>query len=320
MLIVLFTLAVLALAPDPLSPYSQPAQLITLADGRKLNLVCMGTGAPTVLLEAGWSSWSLDWAPVQAALARRTRVCAYDRAGLGFSSPDPRPRTLKTVVEDVAQMLDRAGIKGPLVLVGHSKGATFARAFAGTYPSRVVGLVLVDPGSPERDVAFAALDPQGEAEAIAEIDRALARCVVRAQAGRFTVGRPEDAFCFDEGEADWNAALKTAYAALQRQIAFSETRLAEFRISNHLPASAQGPGALGDRPLIVLKADSALSEAIPEPRRSELDRASKAVAADLAKLSRRGELREVSGSGHMVAQDRPDALISAVEAVVAATR
>lgn len=318
MLAALFAWAVLTLAPDPLGPYSQPGRLVTLADGRKINLVCMGTGAPTVLLEAGWSSWSLDWAPVQATLAQRTRVCAYDRAGLGFSSPDPRPKTIGTVVEDEAQMLDRAGIEGPLVLVGHSKGATYARAFAEAYPDRVVGLVLVDPGSPERDAAFAALDPDGEARAFAEIDRALGRCVARAKVGRFTIAGPEDAFCLDEGEPNWNAKLKAAYAALQRQVFFSETRFAEFRMSNQLPSSAQGAGALGDRPLIVLKADNSLSKAIPEPRRSELDRASKAVAAHLAELSRRGELREVSGSGHMIAQDRPDAVISAVEAVVAA--
>lgn len=320
MLLALFSWAALALAPDPLAAYSRPARLITLADGRELNLVCMGTGAPTVLLEAGWSSWSLDWASVQARLAAGTRVCAYDRAGLGFSSPDSRPKTLKTVVDDEAAMLERAGIDGPLILVGHSKGANFVRAFAASHPERVAGMVLVDPGGPERDEAFAALDAEGEAKAVAEIDQALKRCLVRAKTGQFTIEGPQDALCFDEGEAGWSVELKAAYVALQRRPSFSETRLAEFRIRNDLPAAARGVAALGELPLIVLKADDSLNKAIPEPRRSELDRASKAVAADLAKLSQRGELRSVSGTGHMIAQDRPDAVVSAIEAVIAAAR
>lgn len=309
-----------ALITDPLTAYSKPGQLVPLADGRSLNLVCMGQGAPTVLLEAGWSSWSLDWAPVQGLLARTTRVCAYDRAGLGFSSPGPMEKTSAGVAADAAEMLDRAGIKGPLVLVGHSKGAVFVRAFASAYPDRVAGLVLVDPGGPERDAAFFDLDAAGEAKARTEIDAALSRCVDRAKAGAFTVEGPQDALCVDDGEADWNANLKAAYRTLQHSVAYAQTRRAEIRIANDLPASARGAGALGDRPLIVLKAEDSLSKAIPEPRRLELDAAFKAVAADLAKLSRRGELRSVSGSGHMIAQDRPEAVIAAVEAVVAATR
>lgn len=313
--------AALFASPDPLAPYSQPGQLVPLPDGRTLNLVCMGQGAPTVLLEAGWSSWSLDWAPTQAQIARTTRVCAYDRAGLGFSAPGPMAKSLNSVVADTAAMLERVGISGPLVLVGHSKGAVFVRSFAAAYPDRVAGLVLVDPGSPERDAAFFALDAAGEARARAEIDAALARCVERADAGIFTVEEPQDAICVDEaGEAAWNTSLKSAYRILQHSPAYARTRLAEIRIANDLPAAARGAGALGERPLIVLKAEDSLSRAIPEPRRSELDAASDAVAVDLARLSRRGELRSVAGSGHMIAQDRPDAVVAAVEAVVAATR
>lgn len=313
-------IAALVASPDLLAPYAKPGQLIVLADGRALNLVCMGQGAPAVVLEAGWSSWSLDWAPVQARLAETTRVCAYDRAGLGFSSADPRPKTLDTVVADLTEMLDKAGVVGPLVLVGGSKGAVFARAFAAAHPDRITGLVLIDPGSPERDEAFLTLDAAGESKARAEIDAALKRCVDRAKAEIFTIEGPQDAFCADDGEAGWSPALKTAYRALQRSVAYAETRRAEIAIDNTLPANVRGPGVLGDRPLIVLKADDPLSKAIPEPRRSELDRIEKAVAANLAQMSRRGQLRTVSNSGHMVAQDRPDAVIEAVEAVVAEVR
>lgn len=314
-------LALLAFAAAvSLGPYAKPAQLVRLHEGRTLNLVCMGQGAPTVVLEAGWSSWSLDWAPVQAAMARTTRVCAYDRAGLGFSSPDSKPKTLATVVADETEMLDKAGIDGPLVLIGHSKGAVFARAFTATHPDRVAALVLIDPGSPELDTAYFALDAASEAKARAEIDASLARCVDRAKAGVFVIEGPQDALCVDGGEDDWSPELKTAYVALQHSLAYAETRRAELAIANTLPVSALGAGALGERPLIVLKADNSLSEAIPEPRRGEMDRISKAVSADLAKLSRRGELRVVAKSGHMIVQDRPNAVIAAVRAVVEAVR
>lgn len=305
---------------DPLAPYAKPGQMVRLADGRDLNLVCMGQGSPTVLLEAGWSSWSLDWALVQAAIAKTTRVCAYDRAGLGFSTPGPLAKTLATVVADLTEMLDKAGIDGPWILVGASKAAVFVRAFTAAQPDGVVGLVLVDPGSPERDEAFQALDAAAEVGAVAEIQQGLARCIDRAQAGVFTIETPQDVFCLDEGEAAWSAQLKTAYQTLQHSVAYAETRLAEIRIDNALPASARGDGALGDRPLIVLKSDHGLSKAIPEPRRSQLDAAERLVAADLARLSRRGMLRPVAKAGHMIAADRPDAVIAAVEAVVVAAR
>lgn len=315
----LFLVAGVAMA-DPLAPYAKPARLIRLADGRDLNLVCMGQGAPTVILDAGWSSWSLDWASVQAELARSTQVCAYDRAGLGFSTPDPMAKTLATVVADQAEMLDRAGIKGPLVLVGGSKAAVFVRAFTAAHPEQVAGLVLVDPGSPERDEAFNALDAEVEARALAEILQSLTRCVDRAKAGLLTTATPEDAFCLDEGEADWSAQLKASYRVLVHSVSYAETRLAEIRIDNALPPSARGEGALGDRPLIVLKSDQGLSKAIPEPRRSALDKASRAAAEDLAKLSRRGEFRLVANSGHVIANDRPDAVIAAIRAVVDGAR
>lgn len=306
---------------DPLALYAKPERLVRLADGREMNLICLGKGSPTIVLEAGWSSWSLDWAPIQASLAKTTRTCAYDRAGLGFSTPGSTVKTLASVVADEAEMLEKAGIAGPLVLVGHSKGAVFVRAFTAAHPDLVAGLVLVDPGSPERDDAFLALDPAAEAKAVTEIRASLARCVDRARAGVFTLNGPQDAFCIDdEGDPDWNPDLKAAYRALQHSVGFAETRLAEIEIANALPDSARVAGALGDRPLIVLRADQGLSHAIPEPRRSQLYAAEQMATADLARLSQRGEIRRVERSGHTIAHDRPDAVIDAVEAVVAASQ
>lgn len=92
-------------------------------DGRKLHLDCRGSGPVTVVLEAGLNDFSLHWHEVQGELARSTRVCSYDRAGLGFSDPSPRPATAEQALDDLEGLLAGAGITGPLLLVGHSSSS-----------------------------------------------------------------------------------------------------------------------------------------------------------------------------------------------------
>src|SRR5690606_21439786 len=89
---------------------------------RRLHLVCMGQGSPTVILTAGNTRWSIDWNLVQAPVARETRVCAWDRAGFGLSDPPPRPQTVAETSADLANALEIGGITGPFILVGHSLG------------------------------------------------------------------------------------------------------------------------------------------------------------------------------------------------------
>ena len=67
--------------------YLTAQQLEHIGEGRTINLVCIGHGSPTVILSAGLQNWSLHWRLVQRPLAAQTRVCAWDRAGYGFSSP-----------------------------------------------------------------------------------------------------------------------------------------------------------------------------------------------------------------------------------------
>lgn len=113
--------------------------------GRKIHLVCSGSGRRSIVLEAGALGTAQTWSWLQADLDRDARVCAYDRAGLGASDVNPDGFRPETVSRDLKAALDAAGERGPFVLVGHSLGGIFVRIFAAAYPGDVEALVLVDP-------------------------------------------------------------------------------------------------------------------------------------------------------------------------------
>jgi len=112
-----------------LLPYVKPGQLVDIG-GRHINLRCSGSGSPTVILMAGSSSWSPLWYMTQPEIAKRARVCAFDRASYGFSDPAPQPQILPDTISDLRAALKAADVPGPYVLVGHSLGGLEARLFA----------------------------------------------------------------------------------------------------------------------------------------------------------------------------------------------
>jgi pimeloyl-ACP methyl ester carboxylesterase len=120
-----------------------PGHLIDVG-GHRLHLWCTGTGTPTVVLDTGLGGSSAGWGFVQPDVARFTRVCSYDRAGMGYSDPGPSPRTARRIASELAELLARGGIDPPLVLVGASIGGFNVRVFTSDHPERVAGLVLVD--------------------------------------------------------------------------------------------------------------------------------------------------------------------------------
>lgn len=127
-------------------------QLIDIG-GRRIHIVCQGpqdAAGPLVVMEAGAFGFSADWASIQDKLAEQgVRSCAYDRAGLGASDPGPAPRDSRAIVSDLHLALERAGLKGPYILAGHSMAGLHVRLFAATYPDEVAGLVLLDAATPE---------------------------------------------------------------------------------------------------------------------------------------------------------------------------
>jgi pimeloyl-ACP methyl ester carboxylesterase len=113
--------------------------------GHRLHAVCQGEGIPLVLLESGIAASSLSWTLVQPEVAKFTRSCAYDRAGLAWSDPGPSPRTFGRIIEELRAVLVAVAPRGPYVLVGHSFGSFVVRAYASRFARDVAGLVLVDP-------------------------------------------------------------------------------------------------------------------------------------------------------------------------------
>jgi pimeloyl-ACP methyl ester carboxylesterase len=112
---------------------------------RRLFAEVVGTGVPTVVLEAGRGALADTWDPIWADLTALTRVVRYDRAGLGQSDPVVLPRSCADLVADLHRLLQVVAQPGPYSLVGHSIGALTARLYAHQYPQDVVGMLLVDP-------------------------------------------------------------------------------------------------------------------------------------------------------------------------------
>ncbi|MFN8638423.1 MAG: alpha/beta fold hydrolase [Dehalococcoidia bacterium] len=129
-------------AADALA-YPPPGHLIDVG-GYRLHLVCTGSGSPTVVIDAGLGDWSTGWALVQPEVAKTTRVCAYDRAGSGWSDRGPQPRVASTFSRELHTLLVNAGEPGPYVMVGHSMGGLTTRLFARDYATDVRGLVLIE--------------------------------------------------------------------------------------------------------------------------------------------------------------------------------
>jgi len=126
------------------SASAMPGQMVDVG-GHRLYMHCTGSGSPTVVLVSGLAETSVYWGGwIAPAVARNTTVCAYDRAGQGWSDPPASPQDGVAVVTDLHTLLDRAQVPGPYVLVGHSTGGAYIRVFAARYPDQVAGMVFLD--------------------------------------------------------------------------------------------------------------------------------------------------------------------------------
>jgi pimeloyl-ACP methyl ester carboxylesterase len=275
--------------------YVAPGQLVDVG-GHRLHLHCTGAGIPTVVLESGLGETSAYWGWITTAVTPDTRVCAYDRAGRGWSDPASAEQDGVAVTTDLRTLLDRAHVPGPFVLVGHSSGAQYVRIFAGRYPEQVAGVVFLDAQPTE---AFEGLPAYPAFYRVFRRISALLPSLARLGAGRLIPADralPEPARHIQH----LHHASPRLYRSLRDEFAKLPTSLAQAR-------SVQD---LGDRPLVVVTATrDALAGWLPLQDR-------------LARLSTNSSHRLVSCTHDALVTDRAaaEASAQAIRDVVHAVR
>lgn len=265
---------------------ASPTQVALDVDvgGRTLHVFCIGdapSGVPTVIGEGGLEGDSRTWNAIFYEVAARTRICAYDRAGLNQSQPAPEAsRTMQDSVDDFAKLIAAAKLEGPFVFVGHSSGAWNVALFASQHPDEVAGVVLADPRGPHVSGAWLKALPAkatGEPEA------------VRLNREELTVFETDPSL--NEEHVDLRASQAEANAVLDPKAPL-----------------------FGDHPLVVMSAahtPDSWSD-LPDALRTTFDRIWFDGQKALLKESTRSEFETIDDSDHDLPGMRPDAVSAAI--------
>ncbi|HET9906751.1 MAG TPA: alpha/beta fold hydrolase [Anaerolineales bacterium] len=297
-MVLIIALAMLGYIYEPVAEaadaktYPPPGQLVDVG-GHRLHINCTGTGSPTVVIEAGLGDWSTSWASyVQPELAKTTRVCTYDRAGLGWSDASPLPSDAAHFARELHTLLQNANIPGPYVLVGHSLGGFIVRMFAHDYASEVAGVVLVDSMNPRQVTESLS----NKLALFSSFEAALARVGI----GRLLVKLPAIA-----SGAPVNGE---AYYPLFIRPGSFQTTAQEYKALPVSAAEAAAVTSFGDLPLIVLTAKLNDNPGWPEWQ------------TELLQLSSNSEQLLAENSGHTIQFDEPQAAIEAIVKMVELVR
>jgi pimeloyl-ACP methyl ester carboxylesterase len=222
--------------------YAPPGEMIKVA-GHRLHLHCTGHGSPTVILEAGNLGMSAHWVRIQQEVARVTRVCSYDRAGMGWSDAAPGSHDARQISTQLHSLLTGAGETGPYVLVGHSYGGLYALNYAGQYPAEVAGLVLLDSSHPDQFTRT----PEGQAM----FRRTSRMGAVLPWLARLGILRLTH---FLPAHPDLPPQQRAEVAAFNSSTSQVATSAKEFRATPATCTQASATRSLGSKPLAVITA------------------------------------------------------------------
>lgn len=315
----------------PASRYEHAQKLVALPDGRHLNLFCMGSGTPVVMLEAGGGDDSLSFRHVQGRLANVTRVCSYDRAGMGFSDPSDAPSTTSHAVNDLHALIKHAGIPLPVILVGHSDGGLYATFYAADFPNDVAGMVLIDPDSPGLNSAATRVLDQpwlNQWRASAQDDIQQARlCLDLAKHGALARSPERYPKCMDDPPNPDRGLHRVLDAQLSRT-SEQEAMLTEDLDTNPLPnrdvsaaevAFQQVHFDFGDKPLIVMSGTNEQRD-LPPSQRGKVIKAMLTNDAALVAHSTQGKQILVDSNTEYLQDYDPETVVRAVTEVVRKVR
>ncbi len=312
-------------------PFPAPGKLVDVG-GWRLHLNCTGDARPsqpTVILEGGKGDFSVEWSLVQPGVAKFARVCSYDRAGDGWSDLGPHPRTFHQIVYELHTLLDKAGVKGPFMLVGHSYGGWLVRLYGSTYPSEVAGMVLVEAGA---DNPLRML-PDGKLVRSADLATGRPIPAVKTSGPLRISDIPPGAL--SQMRAGLPEAVKTANDPPRNKLPAEAQRMSTWALGQlgHVAAAVnpfeneelaglraervKSHYPLGDLPLIVL------TRGIPEekgPERTALEAEHRRDHETIAAMSRQGKLVIATHSGHHIQLDEPQLVIKSIREALEAVR
>jgi pimeloyl-ACP methyl ester carboxylesterase len=274
--------------------FPPPGKLVDV-DGYRLHINCSGSGSPTVVIESGWGDMSASWGWVQPEVAKTTRICTYDRAGMGWSESSPQPRTAQEFAKELHTLLAKANEPGPYVLVGHSLGGYTVRVYAQDYPQEVAGVVFVDPQNlPVSETAAPTPAPKPG-------QTSLPALMARFGLARLLAGPLGSYENLPEGDKQ----AYTAYAVTSRG---AQTLTDELTGMSEGAAQARAVTTLGAMPLIVLS------------RGKDMDGDSAASQARYLALSTISQHLIAENSGHSIMIEKPEAAVSAILKMVEQVR
>ena len=305
--------AVAVVWPTPASAQSEdPESRRVDLGGFWLNLRCAGVGSPTVVLDGGAGAWSLHYRHIQDALARTTRVCAYDRAGLGASDPSPAPRTSENMAIELHDLLDAAHESAPYVLVGHSLGGYNVRLFADRYPDLVAGIVLTESG---HEAQFERLPPE-VAAAIGQAAPQFRALAEMARKGQLPEQPVPDLPAFAA-----HPELRSGYAEAVQQASLYEAWASEMEWAAESAAQVARTGSLGDLPLVVVTAGNSFAPygalGIPVDAANEVWMQ---LQSEFLDLSTDAVQLVAPDATHQIGSDAPELVVTAIERVIRAVR
>ncbi|HVG56752.1 MAG TPA: alpha/beta hydrolase [Vicinamibacterales bacterium] len=290
--------------------FPPPGQLVDVG-GRRLHLICIGSGRPVVLFEQAGFANSASFTVARTALAQHTRVCSYDRVGIGWSDPGPRTITVGLMAEDLRRLLDAGKIDQPIVLVASSIGGVTAEYFARRHPDRVAGLVFLDAGNGEA----AARISTSNIPLLVSLGCSIAKTA--GSVGFLRLIDPWDLRREKTVQSERSAALMYGakpWVMLCGIVRGGPDTLAEF---------AAAPALRRELPVTALSAET--RESLLPPRLALLigtpggdTAALRATHQHLAQGSAHGKWKVVPGSDHLIAGSQPQAVVDAVREMILA--